>query len=62
MEVGHKADMVVIDHDLDELQSILALGLCDELQNLNLPELLGPLFAVSTDLFSVQNLDGDLLL
>ena len=62
MEVGHKADMVVIDHDLDELQSILALGLCDELQNFNLPELIGPLFAVSTDYFSIQNLDGDLLL
>ncbi len=53
MEVGHKANMVVVDDDLDELQSILALGLGDELQNFNLSKLFRLLFAASTGEFSV---------
>ena len=53
MKVGHKPDMVVIDEDLDELQSVLALGLGDQLQNFNLSKLIWLLFAASIDEFSV---------
>ncbi len=53
VEVGHKANMVVVDDDLDELQSILAFCLGDELQNFNLSKLFRLLFAASTGEFSV---------